>query len=78
MISSNTNELINALKSCCSLPANSENKFVNVSLESITLISLQLVQIVSPDVMYNGLPWPEEEFSKVYKIIRFYYIFLYN
>lgn len=72
MISSNTNELINALKSCCLLPANSENKFVNVSLESITLISLQLVQIVSPDVMYNGLPWPEEEFSKVCKVTNFY------
>lgn len=34
-------------------------------LESMTWLSLLLVQFVSPDVMYNGLPWPEEEFSKV-------------
>jgi len=26
---------------------------------------LLLVELVSPDVMYNGLPWPDEEFTKV-------------
>lgn len=40
------------------------NKEVAV-LDSMTWLSLLLVQFVSPDVMYNGLPWPEEEFSKV-------------
>ena len=24
-----------------------------------------MVEIISPDIMYNGLPWPEEEFMKV-------------
>lgn len=57
--------MLNTLNACCSLAPNNKNKFASTSLESVTLVSLQLVQIVSPDVMYNGLPWPEEEFSKV-------------
>ncbi|XP_023331257.1 integrator complex subunit 5 [Eurytemora carolleeae] len=28
-------------------------------------LSLILVEIISPDIMYNGIPWPEEEFIKV-------------
>lgn len=36
-----------------------------VSLDAITTVSLLLVELISPDVMYNGLPWPEEEFCKV-------------
>ena len=28
-------------------------------------LALMLVEIISPDIMYNGLPWPEEEFIKV-------------
>ena len=40
-------------------------KLCDLSLDSVTLASLLLVQFVSPDVMYNGLPWPDEEFSKV-------------
>lgn len=64
-VTSNIQELILALRSCCALPPDIDNKFQSVSLESVTQVSLQLVQFVSPDVMYNGLPWPEEEFSKV-------------
>ncbi|KAF7279142.1 hypothetical protein GWI33_007556 [Rhynchophorus ferrugineus] len=63
VVAHNTTELINALKACCALQE--ENKFSEISLDSMTLLSLLLVQFVSPDVMYNGLPWPEEEFSKV-------------
>lgn len=37
-----------------------------VSLDAITTVSLLLVELISPDVMYNGLPWPEEEFCKVF------------
>lgn len=29
------------------------------------MVSLLLVELVSTDVMYNGLPFPDEEFSKV-------------
>lgn len=63
VVASNTAELISVLKACCSLPE--DNKYSNISLDSMTLLSLLLVQFVSPDVMYNGLPWPEEEFSRV-------------
>ena len=28
-------------------------------------LALMLVEMISPDIMYNGLPWPEEEFMKV-------------
>jgi len=37
------------------------------SRESLKQLSVLLVDIVSPDVMYNGLPWPEEELTKVTK-----------
>jgi len=37
----------------------------DVSVEAMRKVALLLVEIVSPDVMFNGLPWPEEEFSKV-------------
>jgi len=36
-----------------------------VNVEAMRKVALLLVEIVSPDVMFNGLPWPEEEFSKV-------------
>ena len=28
-------------------------------------IGLLLIELVAPDVIYNGTPWPEEEFMKV-------------
>ncbi|KAL3269332.1 hypothetical protein HHI36_008404 [Cryptolaemus montrouzieri] len=64
-ISANISELINTIKACCSLPDEADFKYCDLSLDSVTSVSLLLVQFVSPDVMYNGLPWPEEEFSKV-------------
>jgi len=33
--------------------------------EGAKQLSLMLVEMISPDIMYNGLPWPEEEFIKV-------------
>jgi hypothetical protein len=42
-----------------------ENPEPEVSVEAMRKVALLLVEIVSPDVMFNGLPWPEEEFSKV-------------
>jgi len=33
--------------------------------EGYKKLALQLVEVVSPDIMYNGIPWPEEEFMKV-------------
>lgn len=36
-----------------------------LSLDSAIQVALLLVELISPDVMYNGLPWPEEDFCKV-------------
>lgn len=33
--------------------------------DGFTALSLLLVEMVSPDVMYNGMPWPEEEFNRI-------------
>lgn len=38
------------------------------------MVSLLLVELVSPDVMYNGLPWPDEEFTKVLLLFYCYII----
>ncbi|CAG9762733.1 unnamed protein product [Ceutorhynchus assimilis] len=48
VVAANTSELIGVLKSCCALTE--ENKFLETSLDSMTLLSLTLVQFVSPDV----------------------------
>lgn len=58
-IKSNTQYLMEALRVCCL----TDQK--NVQLEAVTNVALLLVQLISPDVMFNGLPWPEEEFCKV-------------
>jgi integrator complex subunit 5 len=36
-----------------------------VSGEGCKQLALLLVEVISPDIMYNGLPWPEDEFMKV-------------
>lgn len=67
IVTENIEQLLQVVKACCYA-----NSFLDeplkkspVSLDALTLVALLLVQFVSPDVMYNGLPWPEEEFSKV-------------
>ncbi|KAI4503561.1 hypothetical protein M0802_000964 [Mischocyttarus mexicanus] len=52
--------LIDVIKACCS---NQESEQYPVNLDALTMVSLLLVELVSPDVMYNGLPWPDEEFT---------------
>ncbi|KAG5330161.1 INT5 protein, partial [Acromyrmex heyeri] len=54
--------LIDVIKACCS---NQESDRYPINLDALTMVSLLLVELVSPDVMYNGLPWPDEEFTKV-------------
>lgn len=51
--------LLKALDACCTV-ADKQN-----SVEGYSMISLLLVEMVSTDVMYNGLPFPDEEFTKV-------------
>ncbi|XP_076236302.1 integrator complex subunit 5 omd isoform X2 [Calliopsis andreniformis] len=54
--------LMDVIKACCN---NRESERYPVNLDALTMVSLLLVELVSPDVMYNGLPWPDEEFTKV-------------
>ncbi|GBP46916.1 Integrator complex subunit 5 [Eumeta japonica] len=44
------------------------------TVEGMTSVSLLLVELVSPDVMYNGLPWPDEDFTKQVSIERELYM----
>ncbi|KDR16305.1 Integrator complex subunit 5, partial [Zootermopsis nevadensis] len=63
-----TQLLIEVIKACCSTGSETgseQSQTQPVSLDAITTVSLLLVELISPDVMYNGLPWPEEEFCKV-------------
>ncbi|XP_058812921.1 integrator complex subunit 5 [Topomyia yanbarensis] len=53
------NRLISAIVACCQ-DAEHQN-----TIDGYSYVSLLLVELVSPDVMYNGLPWPDEEFTKV-------------
>lgn len=67
--------LSSLLNICMAIPVNGDNgngtkdhhhaRNFQVSTEAMRKVALLLVEIVSPDVMFNGLPWPEEEFSKV-------------
>ena len=42
-----------------------QNIPMNFSVKILFHDFFSLVDLVSPDVMYNGLPWPEEEFTRV-------------
>lgn len=53
------NRLISAIVACC------QDKDHQNTIDGFSYVSLLLVELVSPDVMYNGLPWPEEEFTRV-------------
>ncbi|XP_063988292.1 integrator complex subunit 5 [Diachasmimorpha longicaudata] len=60
-VSMNSILLLDAIKACCT----NEEVSPHPNLDAMTSVSLLLVELVSPDVMYNGLPWPDEEFTKV-------------
>lgn len=61
-VRSHINLLLDTLSQCCSFNPG-----------GMTQLSLLLVEIVSPDVMFNGLIWPDEEFTKVLMCICFCY-----
>lgn len=60
-VRNNTRHLIAAITACCQ----DSNQG---TLDAVTNLALLLVELLSPDVMYNGLPWPEEEFCKVLSV----------
>lgn len=61
-VRSNTRLLVAVVTACCQ-----DNG--QPSMDAITGLALLLVEMLSPDVMYNGLPWPEEDFCKVCRTV---------
>lgn len=58
----NEQRLVSFLRSCYS----SDDCYTfEPTLDTVVSLALLVVQFVSPDVMYNGLPWPDEDFTKV-------------
>lgn len=58
----NEQRLVSFLRSCYS---SDECYSFEPTLDTVVSLALLVVQFVSPDVMYNGLPWPDEDFTKV-------------
>lgn len=59
------NLFLKAIVACCMTideNGSSNNKFL---LEGLCQVAQLLVELVSTDVMYNGIAWPDEEFTKV-------------
>ncbi|CAH0699725.1 unnamed protein product [Spodoptera exigua] len=68
ILTTNNELLMGALTACMVSDGNSG------LVEGATSVSLLLVELVSPDVMYNGLPWPDEDFTKQVSIERELYM----
>ncbi|XP_050532909.1 integrator complex subunit 5 [Daktulosphaira vitifoliae] len=58
----NEQRLVSFLRSCYS---SDDNYSFEPTLDTVVSLALLVVQFISPDVMYNGLPWPDEDFTKV-------------
>jgi len=58
----NEQRLVSFLRSCYS---SDECFSFEPTLDTVVSLALLVVQFISPDVMYNGLPWPDEDFTKV-------------
>ncbi|XP_064477037.1 integrator complex subunit 5-like [Ornithodoros turicata] len=58
---------LEALTACCALPwRNGRLSSTKTSMvPGMKTVALLLVELVSSDVMFNGLPWPDEDFLKV-------------
>ncbi|KAG4068286.1 hypothetical protein HA402_007806 [Bradysia odoriphaga] len=50
---------LGAIAACC------KSEDIPTTIDGFSTVSLLLVEMVSTDVMYNGLPWPDEDFTKV-------------
>lgn len=59
------NLFLKAIVACCCCQDENGNNGNKSSMEAFCQVSQLLVELVSTDVMYNGIAWPEEEFTKV-------------
>ncbi|KAH9363970.1 hypothetical protein HPB48_006982 [Haemaphysalis longicornis] len=59
--------LLEALTACCALPWRNDRPAPGRTspVPAMKIVALLLVEMVSSDVMFNGLPWPDEDFLKV-------------
>lgn len=59
--------LLEAITACCALPwRNDRSSPTRTSpVGGMKIVALLLVEMISSDVMFNGLPWPDEDFLKV-------------
>uniref|UniRef100_A0A023GBS5 Integrator complex subunit 5 C-terminal domain-containing protein n=1 Tax=Amblyomma triste TaxID=251400 RepID=A0A023GBS5_AMBTT len=55
--------LLEAITACCALRNDRPSRTPPVA--GMKVVALLLVEMISSDVMFNGLPWPDEDFLKV-------------
>lgn len=58
------NLFLKAIVACCCQDEGGNNGNM-LSMEGFCQVSQLLLELVSNDIMYNGIAWPEEEFTKV-------------
>ncbi|ELT95971.1 hypothetical protein CAPTEDRAFT_186694 [Capitella teleta] len=61
---------LSAISSCdgyhdCMETENVMTASPKLSAELAKFLALLVIEMITPDVMYNGIPWPDEEFMKV-------------
>lgn len=61
----NKNLFLKSIVACCTNPEENGNNGCKFLIDGLCHVSHLLVEFVSTDVMYNGIAWPEEEFTKV-------------
>lgn len=65
----NVQLLLEMFKSACvSCRRTPDDKFPvgpTPTIQGMTSVALLLVELISSDVMFNGLPWPDDDFTKV-------------
>lgn len=71
VIVENKHYLLQIIRECCISSSDAADNKPNI--ESMSKLSLLMVELVSPDVMFNGLPWPDEDFLKV--SLKFHFFF---
>lgn len=60
----NKNQYLNALVACC------EDQDMASTIDGFSNISLLLIEMISTDVMYNGLVWPDDDLARVVTMER--------
>ncbi|GIY08211.1 integrator complex subunit 5 [Caerostris extrusa] len=61
--------ILDILQACCKaswrFPLDDTQNVNNSLIPGMKIVALLMVELISPDVMFNGLPWPDEDYLKV-------------